>query len=234
MGFLDHLVLLGTFATLGLGQDCPIFGPAYPETVNPVSSTPFIAAKAAIEDEIARGFASGQLGNDTVFAIQVFSRHSNEILHEHYYGPSVDSNTLFRVASISKVISVYTTLTEVGDQHWNDLITKYIPELAEAKVQNPVYDVDWSEVTLGAIASHMGGIPRDCGSFIPPWVNTILTRRRLVRRRDKYSPRSHSRVSDLERDRADQVRRHKRQAVHQRGFALMLSRYFIVPSANTC
>ncbi|KAH6853256.1 beta-lactamase/transpeptidase-like protein [Chaetomium sp. MPI-CAGE-AT-0009] len=161
MGLFSHLALLGAFASLGLGQDCPIFGPAYPEIVDPSSARAFIEAKITIEDEIAKGFASGKLDNGTVFAIQVFSRHSDEILHEHYYGPSIGPDTLFRVASISKVMSVYTTLAELGDGYWNDPVTKYIPELARFKVQNPVYDVDWSEVTLGAIASHMGGIPRD-------------------------------------------------------------------------
>ncbi|KAK3299865.1 beta-lactamase/transpeptidase-like protein [Chaetomium fimeti] len=161
MGLFSHLALLGAFATLGLGQDCPIFGPAYPQIVDPGSATAFIEAKTAIEDEISKGISSGQLDNGTVFAIQVFSRHSDEILHEHYYGPSIGPDTVFRLASISKLMSVYTTLAELGDGYWNDPITKHVPELARLKVQNPVYDVDWSEVTLGAIAGHMGGIPRD-------------------------------------------------------------------------
>jgi CubicO group peptidase (beta-lactamase class C family) len=159
---LFQLTLLGTLTSLGLSQDCPIFGPAYPEITSPGSAAAFRPAKTAIQDEIASGPASGQLDNKTVFAIQVFSRHSDQTLYEHYHGPSIGPDTLYRLASVSKLVSVYTTLAELGDRHWDNPVTKYIPELAQLKVQNPVYDVDWSEVTLGALPSHMGGILRDC------------------------------------------------------------------------
>ncbi|RYP25167.1 hypothetical protein DL765_000048 [Monosporascus sp. GIB2] len=135
-----RLVILGTLAGLGLSQDCPVFGPAYPEVTNPGPSAVFSAAKTAIDDEITKALASGQLANETYLAVQVFSRHSDKTLYERYYGSSIGPEALYRIASVSKV---------------------HIPELARLKVQNPVYDVDWSEVTLGALASHMGGIPRD-------------------------------------------------------------------------
>ncbi|KAK4129716.1 beta-lactamase/transpeptidase-like protein [Parathielavia appendiculata] len=154
---LRHLVLVA-FAGLGLSQNCPIFGPAYPEV--PASAPALTAAKMAIQDEIAGALAGGQLDNGTAFGVQVFLRHSDKTLFEYYHGP-VGPDTLFRVASISKVIAVYTTLAALGDKHWHDPVTKYIPELAQDKARNPVYDIDWSDVTLGALASHMGGIPRD-------------------------------------------------------------------------
>ncbi|KAK4040945.1 beta-lactamase/transpeptidase-like protein [Parachaetomium inaequale] len=158
---LFQLALLGALASLGLTQDCPIFGPAYPEVTKPGPAAAFGAARTAIEDEIARGLAGGQLDKRTVFAIQVFSRHSDQTLYEQYHGPSIGPETLYRIASTSKLLTVYTTLAELGDRHWNDPVTKYVLELAGLKVQNPVYDVDWSEVTLGALGSHMGGILRD-------------------------------------------------------------------------
>jgi len=164
MGLFRPLVLLGALAGLSLGQDCPIYGPAYPEVDNPGSAAAFSAARAAFETEIKNGLASGQLDNTTSFVVQVFSRHSEKTLYEHYHGPSVGPETLFRIASVSKLVSVYTTLIELGDKYWDEPVTKYVPELARLKVRNPVYDVDWSQVTLGDLASHMGGIPRDCAS----------------------------------------------------------------------
>jgi CubicO group peptidase (beta-lactamase class C family) len=161
---LAHLILVSALAGLGLGQDCPILGPAYPE-VNPGSSAVFGAAKTAIEDEITKALAGGQLDKGTYFGIQVFSRNSDKTLYEKYYGPLVGPDTLYRIASISKVVSVYTTLSELGDKYWNEPVTKYIPELAKLKVKSPVDDIDWSEVTLGALASHMGGVARDCRAF---------------------------------------------------------------------
>lgn len=160
---LLQLVLLG-LAGLGVSQNCPPLGAAYPAATDP-DSPAFTAAKTAIDDVIAEGISSGALDNTTSFAIQVFSRHSDEALYEHYHGASTGPDTLYRVASISKLMTVYATLAALGDEHWHDPVTKHIPELARLKVQNPVYDVDWSAVTLGALASHMGGIPRDCR----PW-----------------------------------------------------------------
>lgn len=140
MGLLQ-LVFLG-LAGLGLSQDCPIHGPAYPEVTDPGSSAVFAAAKTAIEDKITKGLTSGQLDNGISFAIQVFSPYSDKALYEHYYGPSIGPDTLFRVASISKLMTVYTTLAALGNERWNDAVTKHIPELARLKVQNPVYNVD--------------------------------------------------------------------------------------------
>ena len=171
---LVHLVVVGALAGLAVSQDCPILGPAYPET-NPGSSAAFGAAKAALEDEITRALAGGQLDKGTYFGVQVFSQNSDKTLYEKYYGPSVGPDTLYRIASISKVVSVYTTLSELGDRYWNEPVTKYIPELAKLKVQNPVDDIDWSEVTLGALASHMGGIARDCKAIPSPAHRTTLT-----------------------------------------------------------
>jgi CubicO group peptidase (beta-lactamase class C family) len=162
MGLLQQLVLVGALAGLGLSQDCPILGPAYTEVINPGSSAVLSAAKTALDNEITQALAGGQLDKSTYFGIQVFSRNSDKTLYEKYYGPSVGPDTLYRIASISKVVSVYTTLLEIGDKYWSEPVTNYIPELAKLKVENPVYDIDWSEVTLGALASHMGGIARDC------------------------------------------------------------------------
>ncbi|KAJ4287911.1 hypothetical protein N0V88_007531 [Collariella sp. IMI 366227] len=161
MGLLRQLVLIGTLAGLGFAQDCPILGPAYPEITNPVASGPFKAAKTPFDDELTKALAEGVLDRNTTFAIQVYSRHSDKLLYEYYHGPGVGPDTLYRAASVSKLISIYTTLAAVGDRHWNDPVTCHIPELARLKVQNPVYDVNWNDVTLGGLTSHMSGIGRD-------------------------------------------------------------------------
>jgi CubicO group peptidase (beta-lactamase class C family) len=187
----------------------------YPEVASPSSSAAFIAAKTAIQDEITQALAGGQLDNGTAFGIQVFSRQSDKTLYEHYHGP-IGPETLVRVASISKLMTVYTTLAALGDKHWNDPVTKHIPELARPKARNPVYDVDWSEVTLGALASHMGGIPRDCTS------RTLLdtaaaNSRRCPRRPRPVHPRGAPWAANVERLGKDPVRHRRTQAMHERG-----------------
>ena len=162
MGLLRHLLLAGTLAGLGLSQDCPLLGPAYPEVANLGSSAAFKAAKTALDTEIANALANGELDKNTYFGIRVFSKTSDKPLYEKYYGSSIGPDTVFSIASISKLITVYATLTEIGDKYWDEPITKYVPELANRKVKNPVYDINWDEVTLGALASHLAGIPQHC------------------------------------------------------------------------
>ncbi|KAF5965975.1 beta-lactamase-like protein 2 [Fusarium bulbicola] len=55
----------------------------------------------------------------------------------------------------------------VGDVSFNQPVTRYVPELADisAKLRNKsasaLQYVDWDAITVGALASHMAGIPRD-------------------------------------------------------------------------
>ncbi|TLD05218.1 uncharacterized protein PgNI_09994 [Pyricularia grisea] len=115
--------------------------------------------------------------NQTAWAVAVFSTNDAEPLYERYYTPEfdvgvsqVDRDSVFRIASVSKVFSVWSFLLEVGDAHFNDPITRYVPELAtianESTTTNEVvYDdidhVRWEEVTLGQLAGQLAGIPRD-------------------------------------------------------------------------
>ena len=60
-------------------------------------------------------------------------------------------------------------MIEAGDSYFNDPISRYVPELAAAVAQcsnntvelDEVDNVHWDDVTLGDLASQMGGIARD-------------------------------------------------------------------------
>ena len=113
--------------------------------------------------------------NETAWAVSVFSASDEKPLYEKYFTPEYDvgvaevnKDSVFRIASVSKVFSVWTFLMEVGDDHFGDPITRYVPELlavANDSVSGAIYDdidhVRWDEVTLGQLASHLAGIPRD-------------------------------------------------------------------------
>ncbi|GAB1318372.1 Penicillin-binding protein 4 [Madurella fahalii] len=167
MGSLRNIMALAA-AGLTLGQNCPVLGPAYPDVVDPGSSRALNAARVAFDKEITQALSSDLVGNGTSFSIQVFSSHSDTPIYERYYtaaglslNKSVDAETLYRLASISKLMTVYTMLTELSEKHWNDPITDYVPELVTAGDVDAVDSTAWSEVTLGSLASHMGGVSRD-------------------------------------------------------------------------
>lgn len=138
------------------------------------------SATDAIHAALVNTTAYGQLDpNATSFSIDVYSTHENSsIFTYHYSAPAlarpsegvakVDSNTVYRVGSVSKLLTVYTYLAAVGDVSFNEPVTKYIPELAAYAKQNAsalntgdIDLVDWNDVTVGSLASHLAGIARD-------------------------------------------------------------------------
>lgn len=166
------LLVVGSLVSLCAAQNCPILGPAYP-AASDAAAPAFASAKTAFDEALAKALASGQIdGNTTFYSIQVFSPSSEDPIYETYHtastgsqnGPvvTVGPDTLFRIFSISKVMTVYTILRKLGDRFWNEPITKYVPELVAARARNAVDDVLWDDVTLGSLASLTSGIGRDC------------------------------------------------------------------------
>ena len=114
--------------------------------------------------------------------MDVYSLHEpSALLTHHFSAPTIknlsqgvseiDSNTIYRLGSTSKLLTVYAYLAAVGDTSWNDPITKYIPELdqyarehAEGLTSDTIDLYDWTEVTIGSLASQLSGIPRDAPS----------------------------------------------------------------------
>jgi CubicO group peptidase (beta-lactamase class C family) len=158
---------LGLTSTLSWAQNCPLLGPAYLAPTNLASPT-FIEAKSTFEKALASHPQINKTG--VSFAIEVYSARSKDAGSIHrYYNTAAAQNgsvdvgydTLFRIHSISKVVTVYTILAKLSYKYWHEPVTKYVPELVN-QMQNAVNDVDWSEVTLGSLASLMSGISRDC------------------------------------------------------------------------
>jgi CubicO group peptidase (beta-lactamase class C family) len=114
------------------------------------------------------------------YSVQIFSTNpGGELLGErHRTSPNltkdtagvkqVDGNTVYRLGSVSKVFAVLAWLAELGDVHWTEPVTKYIPELANLSAQaaskpfNAVRDTSWDDITIGALASQISGLGRDC------------------------------------------------------------------------
>lgn len=119
--------------------------------------------------------------NSTAFSFEIFSTTDDdeEPIYQYHYSPpllantevgvkNVDRDTIYRIGSVTKLYTVYIFLMSDGDVHFNDPITKYIPELLMANrstAHNRSEWTDrtsWSDVTIGALASHMAGIGPEC------------------------------------------------------------------------
>jgi hypothetical protein len=161
-------------------QNCPLLGAAFPVPSKLSESTIIKNAGKQFSDGIIQYAKSG---NDTIgttidldsitFSVNVFSATENSSLFEyHNTAPSVansttgvhtvDSDSIYRVGSISKLFTVMNFLVVADDTYFSQPVTKYVPELARASKNLTSTDyidgIHWDEVILGELASHLGGV----------------------------------------------------------------------------
>lgn len=187
---LQSLVLYLIAIPSSLAQStkpCPLLGPDFPPPVSLINRDAIQNAKQKLTHSLQAALLNatiyGQFDpNATSFSLDVYSIHEkNSLFTYHFSAPAlahpaegvatVDSNTIYRIGSVSKLLTVYTYLIQVGDVSFNEPITNYVPELASyaashsaALQSNEIDFVDWNSITVGALASQMAGIPRDFAS----------------------------------------------------------------------
>jgi CubicO group peptidase (beta-lactamase class C family) len=80
------------------------------------------------------------------------------------------------VGSVSKLWAMTLFLAEAGIDTFSDPVAKYIPEIQSAVSGDAIDSVQWANVTIGDLASHLAGVGRDCMSAFP------LPRREILRK----------------------------------------------------
>ncbi|KAH7633105.1 beta-lactamase/transpeptidase-like protein [Sordaria sp. MPI-SDFR-AT-0083] len=159
--------------------NCPLYGPLFPKPTNLLQNSAIRAAAKSLD-----GIFEKYIDHDNTtgadhfsYSVEVFSgSEEDKPLWSHYWtapnlegfnstGVSkVDTNTVFRIGSITKIFTVLAFLATVGDKLWNDPVTKYLPELKALAEKTPGGSMmvpDWEEVTLGSLASQTSGLIRD-------------------------------------------------------------------------
>lgn len=169
-------------ATTGLGApNCPPLGPTFEAPRNFASSTAIRDAIANLTETLAardQDTSPAVRANTTSYSIEVFSTSKEHpvVFSWDHTAPSLaasntsgvsktDADTVYRLGSLTKIFTVYTWLAQDGDSKWNEPITNYVPELAEAADRaksDPVANVPWGEVTIGSLAGQLSGAIRDC------------------------------------------------------------------------
>ncbi|PGH01412.1 hypothetical protein AJ80_09012 [Polytolypa hystricis UAMH7299] len=179
------------FSRLSLAfTPCPLLGPVFPEfaldTNSEVLGSALDDLTEAFDTLVKDGNGShGDVHpNTTSFSLSLFSTNQGDaadtpfLFKYHYTAPSlksspnaahdVDKDSIYRIGGLTKVFTVWSILIETGDRIWNEPVTKYVPELAKAAKcldakQDPVSYVNWEDVTIGQLASHLAGIAREYG-----------------------------------------------------------------------
>ena len=124
--------------------------------------------------------STGFDANTTSFSVNLFSVHEPESIFQYHFTAStmnssstkkVDENSVYRIGSISKLVTTFGLLVQGNKVHFDDPITKYIPELDAIAMahkssanseQDDVAMAQWSQITVGALAGHLAGIGRSC------------------------------------------------------------------------
>ncbi|KAJ5609828.1 alkaline D-peptidase [Penicillium herquei] len=160
-------------------------GASYPSPRDISGNTSSVAATwKNVTDTLEQTLAGGGLGSisssllkNTTFSMGLFSLYDKNAssLQYHHISPStlngtfgtthVDADTIYRVASVSKLITTYAGMVELEDDDWNTPLTKIYPSLqnfVETTASDPdsIKNIQWDKVTVGDIAAHLGGIPR--------------------------------------------------------------------------
>ncbi|KAF2665056.1 beta-lactamase/transpeptidase-like protein [Microthyrium microscopicum] len=180
-----YLPLLSLFTTIVVAD---LLGPKYVPPTDLSSSQSLVPASwqnvtSTIETYLKNGNqapSSSQLSklSNLTFSLGMFSLHDPNAtqLQYHHTGPEVanspngthkvDADTIYRVASVTKVFTVLAALLEVNSTDWERPLSDIIPGLANFAAKStaeasPIYRVDWSKVTISALAAQIAGVPRD-------------------------------------------------------------------------
>lgn len=186
MRYFVILIAPLVFLQISSAVFCPLYGPSFPPATNLAGSATIQEALGTLRGLIEIGLITGNSSTGPVdptsgYAVQVFSTDdTSEPLFEYYHdgsgpnyagGKRIDGDTVFRIASITKLITVYLILIELGDAYWSVRITDAIPELSECEKcdENPIDNFNWEDITLGSLAGQISGVVSNIFSFPIPF-----------------------------------------------------------------
>jgi CubicO group peptidase (beta-lactamase class C family) len=149
-------------------------GPIFAAPMN-VSESPSLSSSLRQMTQSITKILGEKLGQDIENSVAIcgFSIHdSGETpLFDYYHTgkdlsmhgtASVGPDTVFRIGSISKLFTVYLLLLQGGRNLLNEPIAKYLDIIPAYDNFNTNTNVEWGEITVGALAGQVGGILRDC------------------------------------------------------------------------
>lgn len=194
------LYCLGLVATqfgMALGAPHPLLGPVFQPPTNPSNSSHISLALSNLREQLANNLQNGMSSfgnftpNATSVSVTIISTFEEDPLFDfHFASPllgngtegvsKIDSGSIYRIGSISKLLTVYALLLNGAEAVWSRPVTDFIPEIkdiAERGINNGLdrmSDVMWDQVTIGALASQLSGIGRECKLHSKQSVSTNL------------------------------------------------------------
>ena len=167
------VLLLYEYPVSAASKACPPLGAVLPALRQPSQNHHIRSASAHLIDSFKHQFTT----YDTTFiSISVESVYDHERLLDVHHTPSLsnpvgtakaDSDTVYRIGSISKLFTVLALLLQHENVRWESPVTDYVPELLELATDgkersSDITAIRWTEVTIEALASQLAGVPREC------------------------------------------------------------------------
>ncbi|KAG5662653.1 hypothetical protein KAF25_005071 [Fusarium avenaceum] len=155
-------------ATIVASNDVPLIGPSFLSNFD-ISKSEYIGeAKEKFPSLLKKAFESNVLNKtDLIFSVDVFSAATNDSLYSYYHvgetykdtltKGKLTEDTIFRTGSVSKMFTVYAIIAKAGIRILSEPVTVFLPELLGNSSSNPIERIDWSEISVGALASHQAG-----------------------------------------------------------------------------
>ncbi|KAJ5965238.1 hypothetical protein N7481_011952 [Penicillium waksmanii] len=110
-------------------------------------------------------FSIGLFSLNDPRAIQLQYHHTSPETSTAEHGTrEVDAHSIYRIASVSKLITVLSGMIELTEDDWNRPLSQIIPYFVQDRVRrvavpNSTRKIQWDKVTLWSLATQLSGIP---------------------------------------------------------------------------
>lgn len=159
---------------------CPLLGPVFPSIDSFSHTREAVTVAKQIEAKLEQASRNGNLTNSV--SLQIFSSEDRKSFFKFSHSASVTTNathgvrkvtedSVFRIASNSKLWTMYLLMIKTHGDALNHPVTKYVPALKNASKHLELNATErnygaeyarWDQITVGELASHLAGITRDC------------------------------------------------------------------------
>ncbi|KAK4224477.1 beta-lactamase/transpeptidase-like protein [Podospora fimiseda] len=121
----------------------------------------------------ANGSTLPETTKNITFSIGLFSLHdpnavslqfhhtSPEIAASIYGTKKADGNSIYRVASVTKLFTVFAGLLKLSDTDWERPLSNILTSLSRKGDNTGVLTTPWHKITMRALAAQIAGVPRD-------------------------------------------------------------------------
>ncbi|KAJ5827390.1 hypothetical protein N7447_004153 [Penicillium robsamsonii] len=149
-------------------DEVPFIGPSFLSNFDPSSSTAIKNAKSKFPGLIDNLFSTGDLNStDLAIHIDVFSAATNKSIYSYSHvgqnskhsltSGELNDKTISRIGSVTKLFTVYAIIAKAGIEVFSHPVTKYLPELGGNSANDPLEEIRWEDITVGALASQQAG-----------------------------------------------------------------------------